>query len=230
MGGVRHPRRAMPLDPALFVAFLVAAWVLILVPGPDMLFLLGQTLAGGPRRGMAAMAGIVTGAMIHIAAATAGIAALVAASPLLFAGLQALGAAYLLWLGIGALRAAWRGEAGPAAPDAAAAGAVRTAYRKGLLTNLTNPKVALFFLAFLPQFVAPDRAAPPWLQMLLMGPLVPLMAAGAYAPLILGAGRLRRWLAADGGGARRAMRWLEGIAGGLFLALGLRLAVQVAAR
>ncbi len=220
----------MPLDPALFVAFLVAAWVLILVPGPDMLFLLGQTLAGGPRRGLAAMAGIVTGAMIHIAAATAGVAALVAASPLLFAGVQALGAAYLLWLGIGALRAAWRGGgAGPAAPDAAAAGAVRTAYRQGLLTNLTNPKVALFFLAFLPQFVAPDRAAPPWLQMLLMGPLVPLMAAGAYAPLILGAGRLRRWLAADGGGARRAMRWLEGIAGGLFLALGLRLAVQVAA-
>uniref|UniRef100_UPI0022EB03AF LysE family translocator n=1 Tax=Falsiroseomonas oryzae TaxID=2766473 RepID=UPI0022EB03AF len=108
----------MPLDPQLFLAFLVAAWVLILTPGPDMLFVVGQTLAGGARRGWAAMFGIVTGAMVHIALAASGVAALLAASPALFEALRIAGALYLLWLGFGALRAAWRGGARlqPAAP------------------------------------------------------------------------------------------------------------------
>ena len=75
---------AMPIDPTLFLAFLAAAWVLILTPGPDMLFVIGQSLAGGARRGWAAMAGIVTGAMVHVALAASGVAALIAASPLLF--------------------------------------------------------------------------------------------------------------------------------------------------
>lgn len=216
----------MPIDPALFAAFLLAAWVLILVPGPDMLFMLGQTLAGGPRRGLAALAGMATGAMVHVLAATAGIAALVAASPLLFAAVQGVGAAYLLWLGLGGLRAAWRGgAAAPAlAADATAGRSMGSAYRQALVVNLLNPKTALFFMAFLPQFVAP-ALAPAWVQMLILGPMVPLMAVGFYALLVLGAGRLRDRLAAGGA---RAMRWLDGIAGGVFLALGLRLAAQVA--
>uniref|UniRef100_UPI001F01B894 LysE family translocator n=1 Tax=Falsiroseomonas oryziterrae TaxID=2911368 RepID=UPI001F01B894 len=108
----------MPLDPQLFLAFLVAAWVLILTPGPDMLFALGQTLAGGARRGWAATFGIMTGAAIHIALAASGVAALIAASPALFDALRIAGALYLLWLAQGALRAAWRGGARlqPAAP------------------------------------------------------------------------------------------------------------------
>ena len=200
----------MPLDPQLFVAFLVAAWVLILTPGPDMLFVIGQTLAGGARRGWAAMFGIVTGAMVHIALAASGVAALLAASPPLFEALRIAGALYLLWLGFGALRAAWRGGASlqPAAP-------ARAAFRDGLVTNLTNPKVILFFLAFLPQFVDPGRA-PAWLQMALLGPLVPIMALPVYGLLSAGAGRAAARLSAFA-------RWLDGIAGLLFLALGLRL-------
>lgn len=215
----------MPLDPALFIAFLVAAWVLILVPGPDTLFVLGQTLAGGRRRGWAAVGGIVTGAMAHVAAATAGVAALFAASPALFTALRVAGGAYLLWLGAHALRAAWRGEgSAPAAVAPATARSARDAFLQGLLTNLLNPKVAVFFLAFLPQFVAPGRA-PAWVQMLLMGPLVPLMAVPFFGLVILGASHARSRLIRGG---RRAARWLEGVAGGLFLALGLRLFVEVA--
>jgi threonine/homoserine/homoserine lactone efflux protein len=220
-------RGAMPLDPALFLAFLAAAWVLILMPGPDTVFVLGQTLAGGPRRGWAAVRGIVTGALVHVAAAAAGVAALVAASPPLFAALQAVGAAYLLWLGAGALRSAWRGGGGggggPAhgpPPDAPAG----DAFVQGMLTNLLNPKVALFFLAFLPQFVDPDRS-PAWVQMLLLGPLVPLMAVPFFGLVILGASRAKARLGRIGAGASR---WVEGAAGALFVALGLRLVVQVA--
>ncbi len=202
----------MPLDPQLFLAFLVAAWVLILTPGPDMLFVIGQTLAGGARRGWAAMFGIVTGAMVHITLAASGVAALLAASPGLFDALRVAGALYLLWLAQGALRAAWKGGGvmKPASP-------ARAAFRDGFVTNLTNAKVILFFMAFLPQFVDPARG-PAWLQMAILGPLVPLMALPAYGLLIAGADRAAARLS-------RAARWLEGLAGLIFLGLGVRLLV-----
>jgi threonine/homoserine/homoserine lactone efflux protein len=200
----------MPLDPQLFATFLLAAWVLILTPGPDMLFVIGQTLAGGARRGWAAMFGIFAGALVHVALAASGVAALLAASPALFDALRIAGACYLLWLAWGALRSAWRGggQMQPAAP-------ARAAFRDGFLTNLTNPKVVLFFLAFLPQFVDPGRG-PAWLQMAILGPLVPLMAMPVFALLITGADRAAARLSAFS-------RWLDGVAGLLFLALGLRL-------
>lgn len=219
---------AMPLDPALLAAYLLACLVLVLTPGPDMMFVLGQTLSGGPQRGWAAVLGIVCGAFCHIAAAALGVAAILAAEPMLFALLRLAGAAYLVWLGLGALRAAWRGEAGiaPAAPSAGAAprfqgGHLRGQGRivlQGMLTNLLNPKVALFFLAFLPQFVAPGLA-PAWLQMLLLGPLLPLLAVPLFAVLIAGAGRAVGRL----NRSARATRWLNGLAGTIFLGLGLRL-------
>ncbi len=202
----------MPLDPQLFAAFFVAAWVLILTPGPDMLFVIGQSLAGGARRGWAAMFGIVTGAMVHITLAVSGVAALLAASPALFEALRIAGALYLLWLGYGALRAAFRdgGALAPARP-------ARAAFRDGFVTNLTNPKVILFFMAFLPQFVDPARG-PAWAQMAILGPLVPLMALPAYGLLIHGADRAAARLS-------RFARWLDGLAGLLFLGLGVRLLV-----
>jgi threonine/homoserine/homoserine lactone efflux protein len=219
----------MPLDPALLAAYLLACLVLVLTPGPDMMFVLGQTLSGGPRRGWAAVLGIVCGAFCHIAAAALGVAAILAAEPMLFALLRLAGAAYLVWLGFGALRAAWRGEAGiaPATTPSAAApprlqgrplrGQGRIVLQ-GMLTNLLNPKVALFFLAFLPQFVAPGLA-PAWLQMLLLGPLLPLLALPLFAVLIAGAGRAVGRL----NRSARATRWLNGLAGTIFLGLGLRL-------
>jgi len=201
----------MPIDPHLLAAFLAAAWVLILTPGPDMLFIVGQALAGGARRGWAATAGVFAGALVHIVLAASGVAALIAAAPALFDALRVAGALYLLWLGIGAVRSAWRGG-GPALRPAAPA---RAAFRDGLATNLTNPKVILFFMAFLPQFVDPARS-PAWVQMLLLGPLVPLMALPVFGVLIAGASGAARHIA-------RAARWTEAAAGVIFLALGLRL-------
>ncbi len=202
----------MPLDPHLLLAYLAAAWVLILTPGPDYMFVLGQTLSGGRRSGWMATAGICTGACFHSLGAAFGVGALLAAAPGLFDAIRLAGAAYLAWLGIGALRAAWRGEGEAIRPAAPA----RRAYLQGMATNLLNPKVVLFFLAFLPQFVAPDRA-PAWVQMLLLGLLLPLMALPAFALLIAAADRAATRLARASAGA--AGRWLNGATGTIFLGL-----------
>lgn len=219
----------MPVDPHLFLAYLVAAWVLILTPGPDMMFVLGQTLAGGPRQGWAATFGVFAGAACHILAAAFGVAAVVAASPGLFDTLRLAGAAYLIWIGLGALRGAVRrGESGGGGGTAVAprpAVPTRRAFLQGMVTNLLNPKVLLFYLAFLPQFVDPGRS-PAWLQMLILGPLLPLMAVPVFAALIAGAHGAAARLARGSGGT--ATRWLGGTAGVLFLGLGLRLLFEQA--
>jgi threonine/homoserine/homoserine lactone efflux protein len=209
----------MPVDPSLLAAYLLAVLVLIATPGPDMVFAVGQTLAGGPRRGWAATGGIMLGACCHVALAAAGVSAAIAASPGLFDLLRLAGAAYLLWIGAQALGASLNGGSLLIRPGDPRAG-LAAAFRQGLLTNLTNPKVGLFFLAFLPQFVDPGRA-PVWLQMLILGPLLPVLALPAYWALIAGAGRVAEALRAG-----RAGRWLEAAAGALFLGLGLRLLAE----
>ncbi|MBB5688987.1 LysE family translocator [Roseomonas alkaliterrae] len=205
----------LPLDPALLAGYLLACLVLIATPGPDMAFVLAQTLAGGPRRGWAAMAGIYAGVLVHVALAAAGVGALLAAHPPLFAALRLAGAAYLMLLGLSSLRAARSGVPARAA-GARPAADLRAAFRQGFATNLLNPKVGLFFLAFLPLFVDPARS-PAWVQMLILGPLLPLLALPFYGLLIHLAGRLAGRL----GGPEA--RWLHGAAGALFLGLGLSL-------
>lgn len=206
----------MPVDPHLLLAWVAACLVLIVTPGPDMAFALGQAMAGGARRGWAATAGIMAGATCHVGMAALGVAALLAANPLLFQALRWAGALYLFWLGAQALRAAWRGQQGIAARSAGPGG-MADAFRQGFLTNLLNPKVGLFFLAILPQFVAPGRA-PAWVQMLILGPMLPLMSLPFFAVLLHGAERLTARLRQG-----RAARWLEGAMGGLFLGLGARI-------
>ena len=205
----------MPVDPHLLLAYLAACAVLILTPGPDMLFVIAQTLRGGSARGWAAALGIFAGALGHVGLAALGLAALLAASPGLFFAARVVGAAYLIWLGVSALRAALRpgGEAAPL-PAVGTQQGLGAAFRQGMVTNLLNPKVALFFLAFLPQFVAPDRA-PAWLQMLLLGPLLPLFALPFFGALIAAAGRAASALAKVG-------RWLDAAAGAIFVGLGIR--------
>lgn len=205
----------LPLDPTLLAGYLLACLVLIATPGPDMAFVLAQTLAGGPRGGWAAMAGIYAGVLVHVALAAAGVGALLAAYPPLFAALRLAGAAYLMLLGLSSLRAARCGVPVQAA-GAPAAADLRAAFRQGFATNLLNPKVGLFFLAFLPLFVDPARS-PAWVQMLVLGPLLPLLALPFYGLLIHVAGRLAGRLGGPGA------RWLHGAAGALFLGLGLSL-------
>ena len=200
--------------------FLAAALLLNLTPGPDMLYVAGTSASRGARAGVAAALGIGAGCGLHIALAALGVSALIAASPLAFAALKWLGAASLVWAGIALLRR--RGSAAAAdAPPARAA--VRGVFWQGALVNALNPKVALFFLALLPQFI--DAAAPGQaLAFVALGLLFDAGGTAVNVAVALGIGGLRRRAARDAR-ASRLGPWLERAAGTLFVALGLKLAL-----
>ena len=206
-------------------ALLFAAAVLVLnaTPGVDLLLTVSRTLSGGARAGFAAALGINAGCVLHALAAAFGLAALLAVHPQAFVAIQWAGAAYLAWLGIGLLRQAWR-----SAPDTAAIATTASRpsrpsrplwaeFRTGLVTNVLNPKVALFFLAFLPQFV-PAGSAHKTVSFLLLGGWFVLQSLLFLCGLVLLAARLARWQTAG-----RTRRWLGGLGGLLFIALALRL-------
>jgi len=203
--------------------FMLTGLVLNLTPGADTLLVVGRSAQGGWRHGAAAALGIGLGCMVHALAAALGVAALLAASTWAFGLLKWLGAAYLTWLGLQMLRAALRGPAeasvaagaGPAEP-----GSLRQSLAAGLLTNLLNPKVGLFFLAFVPQFVDAG-AASPLAAFLLLGLLFNLTGVGWL--LVVAALTAR----ARGRVAPAAARALQAVGGALFVALAARL---VAAR
>lgn len=143
--------------------FLGVSAALTAAPGPDVLFLASQGVAGGPGAGLAAALGLSSGLLVHTTLAALGVSAVFAASPAAFTTLKLAGTAYLLWLALGAFREKGTGRPGPAAPAGAMA-----LYRRGVVMNLLNPKVALFFLALLPQFVNPAKGGVR-LQMLTLG-------------------------------------------------------------
>ena len=202
------------LDNAL--AFFVVSVLLALAPGPDNLFVLLQSAMRGPGAGLRVVLGLCTGLLVHTAAVAAGLAALFAASATTFAVVKWLGAGYLAWL-------AWQALHAPILdPGAtvAAPGDGWAMYRRGILMNLSNPKVAIFFLAFLPQFADPARGAI-WPQVSVLGAIfiaATLLVFGGIAWFAGSLGsRLRR--------SPRVQRVLNRIAGGVFLLLALRLAV-----
>jgi threonine/homoserine/homoserine lactone efflux protein len=205
------------LDPQLYVLFLTAALLLTLAPGPDTMFVLGASLRGGVGGGLLAAAGVMTGLLVHLGLAVAGVSALIAASPLAFDLLRLAGAAYLVWVGVPLLVRAWRARADALTPTPPISSRV---YWQGLTTNLLNPKVAIFYVAFLPQFVASDLGHAP-LQLLLLGMSHWLMGlpylCGVAAASGAMAARLRR-----SPGVRRA---LDAVSGLVFVGLALRLVV-----
>lgn len=210
----------MIVDWVVLLTFVPAALALNLTPGADMLFCLGQGLRAGPGAALAAAAGVSAGGMVHVALAGLGLGATVAAAPGLFEAIRWVGVAYLLWLAWATLRAA------PGAPDLALdlapdlAGMRRgRAFREGLVVNLTNPKVILFVLAFVPQFVDPARAVLP--QFLVFGAV--LGAGGFLVNGLVGvfAGGAGQRLMGSAGFAR----WLARLSAGVFVALAARLAL-----
>lgn len=196
--------------------FIAAGLLLNVTPGADLALIGAHSAAHGFRNGAAAALGVGAGCFVHVAAAALGLSALIAGSATAFTLLRWAGAAYLVWLGIGLLR----GSAGAAPQAAAETGvALRRSFAQGFLTNALNPKVALFFLAFLPQFIdarAPHKA----LAFLALGAVFAFngtLVNVAFAALVA---RLRSAL-----GARAAIgRWLGRGVGALFIALGVRLA------
>jgi threonine/homoserine/homoserine lactone efflux protein len=203
-------------DPALFAAFVVAVALLVLTPGPDMLFVMAVGATGGPAVGMAAAVGVATGLAVHATATAFGLAALFAAVPTLYVAVKFCGAAYLLYLGIMTLR---RRDEPLVRAEGAGDGRGR-AFRRGLCTNLLNPKVVLFNAAFLPQFVDPARGNVT-AQLLVLGAAFVLVDLLIDGPIGLLAGRLGAQLAER----RRAVRRLHVATGSIFIGLSARLAL-----
>ncbi len=198
--------------------FIAAGLLLNITPGPDLLFLIGRAAAHGVRAGVAAALGIAAGCLVHTAAVALGVATLLAASSMAFDVIKWAGAAYLLYLGLRLLR----GTGGAAAAAQTVPGASpRATFWQGFVTNVLNPKVALFFLALLPQFVAPD-AANKGLALAVLGVVFAVNSLFVIVPVAWLAGRASERLLRMG----RAQRWLDRALGGLFIALAVRLALQ----
>jgi threonine/homoserine/homoserine lactone efflux protein len=197
--------------------FIAAALLLNVTPGVDLLYVAGNTATGGRRAGVLAALGIGAGCLFHVTLAALGLSALLAASDLAFTLVKWAGAGYLVWMGIGMLRSAGGAALPPAAVDP------RRVFWRGVLTNALNPKVALFFLAFLPQFIEPHSGH----QTLAFGVLGLLFTLGGTAVSLVVAwvaGMARERLA----GSTRASRlgtWLQRAAGAMFVVLGVKLAV-----
>ncbi|RLJ62117.1 LysE family translocator [Sulfurisoma sediminicola] len=195
-------------------AFLVAAVLITLAPGPDNLMVLSLGVARGREAGIAFGLGCALGCLSHTALAALGISALIAASAGAFAALKLAGGLYLVWLGAQAIRNAR--PFGTTARELPADGAAKL-FAKGLVANAVNPKVILFFLAFLPQFVAAGRS--PGVQIVQLGLAFTLQAALIFAAIGWFAGIIGQWLQ-----RRPAIgAWLDRLAGGIFVLLGLRL-------
>ncbi len=201
-----------------FFGFLGAALLITLAPGPDNLMVLSIGASRGRLRGVAFGLGCALGCLSHTALAAIGVSAVIAASPTAFTLLRVAGGLYLLWIGGQTLRSSGATTDGRATTD----GSTPAAYfRKGLIANAINPKVIMFFLAFLPQFVVASHGSTAW-QIVQFGVIFTLQAALLFGLLGYFAGQIGQWLGRHG----KAGTWLDRIAGCVLVGLGLRLLVS----
>jgi threonine/homoserine/homoserine lactone efflux protein len=211
-------------DAQHLLLFVAAGILLNLTPGPDVLYIVGQSLRAGAKAGVVAGLGITAGCFVHVFAAAVGVGALLAASATAFNVLKWAGAAYLLWVGVRLLTS--RGATvrwGSASRSPPACEEAKPSYvavfRGGFLTNVLNPKVAIFFLAFVPQFIAPG-AANKALAFVLLGTLFNINSVAVNSAWALAAA----WMARRDA-VQRGMQWLDRVAGVLFISFGLKLAL-----
>ena len=216
----------MALDQLLL--FMAAGVLLNLTPGPDVLYIVTHALRRGVRAGMVAALGITAGCFVHIFAAAVGVSALMAASATAFTILKWAGAAYLVYVGLRLLLAKSASAMQLGASDADSTGAMgqnglRIIFLRGFWTNALNPKVALFFLAFVPQFIAPGVENKP-LAFLLLGLLFNFNGLWVN----LGWAVAAAWLARRAGVVQKGMHWLDRVAGAMFVGFGIKLALTAA--
>jgi len=206
------------ISPEQFIGFISAALLITISPGPDNLMVLSVGMSRGRRQGMAFGLGCALGCLSHTLLATLGVSALIKASPLAFGALKLAGGAYLIWLGIGALRS--RGGArvgnGTALPDES----LGKLFTKGLFANAINPKVVLFFLSFLPQFVNAARGDASW-QTAQLGLLFTAQGVVLFGLLGYFSGAVGAWINRH----PKSGMWMDRAAGAIFVGLGLRLMV-----
>jgi threonine/homoserine/homoserine lactone efflux protein len=204
-------------DHAAFVTFLIAALALNLAPGPDMLYVLGRSLGQGRKAGVVSSLGIFVGCLVHIAAAALGLAALLRASAIAYNAIRYAGAAYLIYLGARMLfsKDAQHALAAGANPQPASLGRIFT---QGIISDVLNPKVAMFFVAFLPQFVNPARG-PVVFQIVVLGLILDVGGTLVNLGVALFAGEIGNRLRESS----RIARWQRWFTGSIFIGLGLRL-------
>jgi threonine/homoserine/homoserine lactone efflux protein len=200
-----------------WLLFIVASLVLIVTPGQDMLLVMSRSIAQGPAAGVATAAGVSVGLVGHTLLATLGLGAILRTSEWLFLALKLAGAAYLVYLGIQLLRTRQH-------ELDVSAGAPRSLWRlflDGALSNISNPKIAVFYFAFLPQFVLPE-AARPTLSVFVLGLVFAGLTFLGKGPVGLGAGLLSGWLRSR----PKALSWLYRTSGAVLVGLGLKLALE----
>ncbi|OQW50961.1 LysE family translocator [Candidatus Raskinella chloraquaticus] len=202
----------------ILIAFAIATFLFAAVPGPAILYTAAQTMARGARGGLLAALGIHLGGYVHVTAAAMGLAALFALIPTLYIVLKIFGALYLIWVGIGLIR---RGNDDAGQAPASIKSSQRV-FAESMLVEVLNPKAALFYVAFLPQFVDPSANFPVWTQFLILGVVVNAMfgLADVFTVILTShvVGGLRR--------AEGAQRWFRWIGGALMAGLGIRLAFE----
>lgn len=218
-------------DPATLSLFITASVLLIVAPGPDIVFLVSQGVARGPKAGLVTAMGLAAGNLVHTVAAALGVSVIFQTSAIAFNALKYAGAAYLLYL---AWKAA-RSDGGSFEVSQPGEAAKESLFWRAVLMNVLNPKVALFFLAFLPQFassspvsspasspVLSQAAGPVWMQMIFYGLLFTFLVVIVFGTFGLFAGQASPWLARAGSGrAAKALKWLVP---GVFVLLAVRLA------
>jgi threonine/homoserine/homoserine lactone efflux protein len=205
----------MPAIPNLPV-FLLAALILLLTPGPAVLYIIARSLDQGRLAGFVSVLSIETGNFVHVLAATLGLSAILLSSALAFSIVKYLGAAYLVYLGVRRLLT----HTSAINPTAAGQKSLGRIYRQGVVVAILNPKTALFFLAFLPQFVDPSRGLVP-LQLLTLGCLFVLMAVVTDGSYSLLAGTAGKWLKSN----RSFLQAERYVAGSIYIGLGLMAAL-----
>ena len=197
-----------------FSAFFLASALLAIVPGPDNVFVLTQSALHGRLSGLVVMFGLCTGLLVHTGAVAFGVAVIFQASALAFTLLKVIGASYLLYLAWQIFRTSPEQIRLNGNPQRS----MKALYRRGIIMNVTNPKVSIFFLAFLPQFADPERG-PISLQMVMLGGVFIVATILVFGTVALLGGALGEWLNRSG----RAQRIMNGVAGTVFVGLALKL-------
>ena len=203
----------------ILIAFFLATAVFAYMPGPATLYAAAQTLARGRRAGWMAALGIHIGGYVHVVAAALGLAILFTTVPVLYTVLKFAGAAYLIWLG---LKLFFSGEQLATSSLEFKAKSPRRAFWQSVTVEVLNPKTAIFYLAFLPQFTDVSAGLPVWLQLLVLGTIVNVMFSSADVLCVLLADKITEFLKNSGSANRIAQR----IGGGLLVGLGLKLAAN----
>jgi len=201
----------------LLIAFLLATSIFAYMPGPSTLYAAAQTIARGRRAGWFAALGIHLGGYVHVLAAAVGLAFLFEAVPTMYLALKLAGAGYLIWLGVKMFLAKQDAEA---SADTIGQKSARRAFWESVSVEVLNPKTAIFYVAFLPQFADPNASFAIWLQLLILGTIVNLMFSSADALCVILADKVAAFFKSSGSANRLAQR----VGGSILVALGTNLA------